>query len=340
MLQAPDLDADAQSLADWLELEVLLRGRAVPIRDVALRLEVLEDHEPELIHHEDDAVEAAVTKTTEAVIERVRLIGEDYPFRLADDGSTISSLPWTESPGQVAYVLCLVLSQAITDGLLSDFLSGEDLRPAWNGHFQACAVVAGAGVTRGSAAWIGSPRPDEPSFLRKLQLIWQELNDGRVHADVPPGAPRAIKDGGSDVIAWSATADGHPPDIYLLGQAAAGANWPDKSIKGPVDRFHRTWFAKEPVTPPTICLIIPFTLPTTRPDMDFESQEAILGEIRGHYAEFGTMYYRYRIPGLVRMGREVAEHRGSRVEGVDRLGDVQEWASSVIAIVRDRLAFE
>ena len=69
------------------------------------------------------------------------------------------------------------------------------------------------------------PRPSGKDFLAALKAVYKEFGDGKPHEAARPGASKAVKDNGIDVIAWRRQADRLPGTHYLIGQVASGSNW-------------------------------------------------------------------------------------------------------------------
>jgi hypothetical protein len=335
-LPVPELGADPQDLADWLELSVLAAGRALPLKEVNVSLEIAEDFEPDAIHVEDDIAEAREQAVASAILERAALLEGAYPFSVNAAGSLLSYSDADLGPGGSAYLLCLFLSQSAKGGILRGTVD-LDLNPARD-LFQVCATIAAAGVAVGPSVSFGFPRPDHTGYHTKLIEVWKEFRDGTPVDAIPPGGSTNLKDGGIDVIAWRREADGLPAIPYVLAQAASGRNWKDKTVKTYVDEFHGFWFSKQPVTRPSPAMFIPFSLPRTTPDTDFEAQLQIQGTVELLKLRLGTVYYRLRIPRHVDEGVTLAKKGVSPIERVDDIGAVLDWVNAAVKLLRQEAA--
>jgi hypothetical protein len=254
----PVEDYTSNDLADWLELEVLCsrQGRA-PIKTINTPIEAAENREPQSIDGEDEVKETRLQQLFWAIDERRTVLGMHYPFVL--DGSGMNLLfrqPSEITFGGATYLFCLVVSSAIKGGPLSGKGPWSPDLDRARSLFQVCATLAAAGHVNGPAYSTGWPRPDSSSFIEKLKICYAEFGDGTVHDFPPPGSPPQVKDDEIDVIAWQHTGRARPPLGYLLGQAAAGANWNTKSLKAQVEPFHDTWFVKGPASHPRLATIV------------------------------------------------------------------------------------
>lgn len=327
MVAAPPESGNSNQLADWLELEALgtASGRASLV-SVNQSLEIAEDLEPEELDHENLEAERRVEQVVAAVEERVKAMGDSYPFRIDHDGTSLA-ISTSLTPGGYSYLFCLIVSSAANGGPLSGGGGAEPDLVRARGLFQVCATVAVAGLVTGPSYSVGWPRPDSSTFLAKLAQVYSAFGDGKPFSVVPPGAPSQVKDDEIDVIAWRDTRGTRPPAGYYLGQAASGANWNTKSLKGSVDQFHATWFAQVPASNPSVGTIIPFVLPS---DADAAvghvDQEAVAGELRRMAARHGDVVYRHRVAMFVDQGLSLAAG-GLEVERAGDLADIQAYVN-------------
>jgi hypothetical protein len=336
---APPLEATSNELADWLELEVLASdsGKA-PLVAVNDSQEIGEDFEPDEIDDEDIRRERRVQQVAAAIRERIDTIGNAYPFEVDPPGNTLS-LKESLSEGACTYLFCLIVSHGAKDG----FLVGEgpwapDLIRA-RSLFQICATVGTAGFVEGPAFSTGWPRPDSSSFLEKLREAYGLFGDGVVCATVPPGAPDQVKDDEIDVIAWKHSTIRRPGTVYLLGQAASGADWDGKSLKGgPVDVFHGTWFSRQPASTPQVATIIPFVLPTDADAGDHEAQAEVEGRLRRNTLRHGIVLFRHRLAQHVDRALAIREQYASRIERIDELKLLCDYVDSYREQLRSAIA--
>jgi hypothetical protein len=308
MICAPPIDpsdaskASSNHLADWLELEVLATETGTaPLSAINQNLEIDEDYEPTELDEENLVAERRVQQVLRAVEERKNSMGDAYPYVVDPTGVRLSLKP-NITPGGYAYLFCLVVSNAASDGHLAD--SGPwlpDLESARR-LFQVCATVSAAGLVRGPAYSVGWPRSDSTTFIEKLKQVYDEFGDGVVVDQIPHRGVGRVKDDGIDVIAWQHSHD-KPAMGYFLGQAASGANWPDKALKGIVERFHGTWFRPAPACQVRVGTLMPFCLPSLADAEDHEDQEEIEGQLRRYTQEHGDVVFRHRIARYVDDGR-------------------------------------
>lgn len=329
MISAPPVDGNANQLCDWLELAVLAStfGRT-SVHEVNVELEIAgDDFEAEDIAEEDEVRERRVTQVVNAISERMSAMGASYPFERTGDSFGLRS-PITE--GGAVYLFCLIVSNGAKDGHLHDEGPWKpDLSDARR-LFQACATVCASGFVAGPAYSVGWPRSDASTFMGKLSQVYSHFRDGRPHPSIPSWGPTEVKDDEIDVIAWKHEEDGRPGTMYLLAQAASGANWRDKSLKNAIDTFHATWFFQQPASHPMPGLIMPFFLssPADASDEDFNSQEKIEGEFWRTVKEMGNLLYRFRVARYVDVGVQLHGRGISPIEEIDRLPDVRVWVDT------------
>jgi len=323
---APPSTITSHLLADWLELTAFASPEgSVSIQDVNEALEIEEDFEPEAIHDEDNLKEACVQAAASAIEERLECMENAYPFDLLEGGHLlVLESEWTTA-GRAGYLLCLLLSHVSGEGLLvGDPL--PELMPARD-LFQVCATLCAAGAYQGPAFSFGWPRPDKTSYHQKLLEVFKHFGDGVPHKEPPAGSPPRIKDGGIDVIAWSFEPDGRPGRNYLLGQAASGQNWEDKSVGPFIKLFHDFWFLNIPASTPNPAMFVPFCLPEPE-DTDYSAQKEIYqGHLRYLTHLLGTIFYRYRIPRHVSRAIALAAEGIGPIERLDSVVDVVAWIS-------------
>jgi len=322
---APPSVGSSSLLADWLEIAAFLAPEGkVFVNDLNSALAAEEDVEAEDILAESDRAETRLHAAIAAIDERRSFMKSSYPFSISSHGRLLCLEPWS-SAGRASYLLCLLLSHAVKDGLLQDS-AWPTLRAARD-LFQAAATLCAAGACGGPAFSFGWPRPDKSGFHQKLLTVWEHFKDGSPYELPPPGSPPQIKDGGIDVIAWSYEPDGHPPSTYLLGQAASGKGWTDKSVRGFIPPFHDFWFEYRPSSTPNPAMFIPFCLPEPEStESDHLDQETL---DRGHarYLTYllGTIHYRYRIPRHADRAIELASRGIGPIERLDTVSEIVDW---------------
>lgn len=327
LFPSPPTDTVAEQLADWLELAAFSSDNGhVLTGSVNSGLDIGEDFEPLDLEEQNELREGRLQATVSAIDERLRCMNGAYPFSISEDGESLGlSDSW--GPGGTAYLLCLVLSHSVGDGILPKDLHPDLVRA--RDLFQICATASAGGICRGPAFSLGFPRPDGSSFLQKLAQIYEQFGEGRPRSSPLPGAPKNVKDGGIDVVAWGHELDGLPGKFYLLGQAGSGRNWNQKSIRDAIAAFHNTWFEQSPASQPTPYLFIPFCLqPGSSRACDFDSQEQraeTLGAAHYLTSTYGNIQYRYRIPLRVQQAVRYSEDGIAPIERLEELGDLQNW---------------
>lgn len=328
MICASPSDASSNELADWIELEVLSSNPGVAfLTALNENLEIDEDYEPDELDEEDLSAERRLQQAATAIQERISTIGDAYPFEIDAAGKLLRlKEPLTE--GACTYLFCLIVSNGAKGGFLAadgpwrpDLTQGREL-------FQICATVSAGGCFEGPAFSVGWPRPDSSSFLAKLDDVYKLMKDGVVHKTVPPGAPAQVKDDEIDVIAWKQPVVAGPGNVYLLGQAASGANWGEKSLKGVAETFHGTWFSQTPASQVTVATIIPFVLPTSADAGDHEEQADIEGRRRRTALEHGLVLFRHRVARYVSRAVEIVADGVGPIERITELSRLCDYVLS------------
>jgi hypothetical protein len=127
------------------------------------------------------------------------------------------------------------------------------------------------------------------------------------------------KDDEIDVIAWKQPVIPPAGSIYFLGQAASGANWTEKSLKGAVDSFHGTWFSTQPASQVRVGTIIPFVLPTEADAGDHEEQAEVAGRLRRETLKHGDIIFRHLVAKYVARAAQIAGQLAGPIERIDEL---------------------
>lgn len=339
MLAIPDTTEHATKLADWLEFRALLApdgligfGTLVSATD----LEIEEQEED--IADEDVRQESIVLEVQAVIAERVKVVGADYPFVVDPDGTSMQLVPAITSVGAI-YLFCLFLSHAY-DRTIIPQIHAPEIDDAVRDLFQVCATVAAAGYVEGIATSFGWPRPNSEAFLTALKRVYGMFGDGTLHNTPPAGAPNQVKDDGIDIIAWRPSPDGLPGTHYLLGQVASGNDWGGKSVVSYVDRFHRFWFSRQPASPMTPAMFMPFCLEPKSVDDAVLAQEIAVGNMQRLTNMFGVLFYRYRMPHFAAKGMRIRQDAGHLIERADELPRVEAWVQAYSDRLRAAAAAE
>lgn len=323
MLSIPDLTEHVTMLADWFELKALLApdgrvgfGTLISATDLDI------EEQEEDIADEDLRQEGIVIAVQSVIAERRKVVGPaDYPFVVDDDGSAMQRVAAVTPVGSI-YLFCLILSHAFDRTIIPE-AHAPDITLEVRDLFQVCATVAAAGYVDGPAMSFGWPRPDSATFLDALKRIYGLFGDGKPHDDEPPGAPEQVKDDGIDVIAWKPSPDGLPGTQYLLGQVASGNDWDKKSVRTYIDMFHQFWFSRQPASPQTPAMFIPFCFRSKREEDAALTQENAVGKMQKLTAQFGVLFYRYRMPHYAAKG--IVASASHTVERIEELPKVEDW---------------
>ena len=341
----PPIPQDTRSrLADWLELETLIRPRGVATRSDVLRLyDFIEDagHELEIDDMTGEELEREILEQGRAecadevlaeIEHRVQVLDADYPFQfdLARQQWRLSIAAPVQNAciraARTCYLFCL-LTSALRDGRISG--NTADVQKPMANYFQAIATDAAAGVLNGHAISFGSPRPSGSGFRAALADASQQMRLGTPLETPPLHSNGKEKDAGIDVIAWRDFRDGRPSKLVLLGQVASGHNWKEKSVKNDAYRFLE-WFSQRPIEHYVPSIFIPFPL-----HHECQTQAgAAFEDVAVAYA-----YHFERGFGIVVDRTRIVETAASRLAeapaGASTLSDLEAWMEEVLHLARE-----
>jgi len=279
----------------------------------------------------DEPRQELVDDVFEELTYRASVVGASYPFAL-DKKALVLNCPYRDSPqnpGQIVYLFCL-LASGIRD---KRFAPPQHVEQRIGNVFQICGCLAAGAYVGGEVASFGFPRASGTDFLPALREAYARFGAGAIRADddVPEGLPTNLKDGGIDVIAWQDLPDTMPGKLYLIGQCASGKNWRDKSVVEYVPSLHGHWFTQKPAEfwVPAMFTIFPLQheleKPKQRPFLEVLQTRTWSEEMR-----YGIIFDRLRISHLANLCMTGPPERTTRVDGVDRFGEIESWVQSVL----------
>lgn len=344
----PPLPQDTRSrLADWLELETLIRPRGVATRSDVLRLyDFIEDagHELEIDEATGEELEREILEHDRAecadevlaeIEHRGQTLEADYPFdfELARQQWRLSIAEPVQDArvraARTCYLFCL-LASALRDKRISGNTVAVQ-QPMAN-HFQAIATDAAAGVLNGQAISFGFPRPSGLGFRAALVEAGRQMRLGTPLETPPLHSNGQEKDAGIDVIAWRDFRDGRPSKLVLLGQVASGHNWRGKSVKNDTYRFF-DWFSQRPAEHYISSLFIPFPLHHECQAQSGAAFEDVAVDYAYHLERgFGIIVDRLRIVETA-ASRLADAHDGTRDSTLSAL---ESWMEEVLRLARDQ----
>lgn len=325
MLAIPDRAAHVTKLADWVELTTVRSPDGlIGFSTLASAYALSEEEQPHDIGEEDADGEALLIAVQHEIESRRTCIGPDYPFWVDAKGEYIQVSPAPTLAGAI-YLFCLFLSHAYDRTIIPEAMApGVD--NAARDLFQACATVAAAGYVEGIAISFGWPRPEGTRFLEALHRVWELFGDGKPVDEPRPAAPEEVKDDGIDIIAWRPSPDALPGTLYLLGQAASGADWVDKSVVSDSERFHKYWFQRQPATPHQNAMFIPFCLEPKGQNQEVNAaQEVLVDHMQRLMHKHGIIFYRYRVACYAAKGLHIHGQGQYLIERVADLPRIVEW---------------
>jgi hypothetical protein len=326
MLAIPDTTVHVTKLADWLELNALSSqdGR-VGFGTLLSAADMSKEGQPEDIADDDTSDETLVLSAQREIKHRFQVIGNDYPFRIAENGQSMHVVANISDTG-VAYLLCLFLSHANDRTIVPKKLAPRITASVRN-LFQSCATVAAGGFVQGTAISFGWPRPNGTEFLKALKKVYKLFGDGTPVVRPRSAASQHVKDDGIDVIAWRPSADDLPGTQYLLGQVASGEDWVEKSVVADSQHFHKYWFKVQPSTQHQDAMFMPFCLePPQAPKST--SDDVLKDHVQSLTYRYGNVFYRYRIAKFVAEGLRLYRENNNNIEGALEFPKISKWVKN------------
>lgn len=308
----PDLDR----AADFLELAAFFS------QDGRIAASKLADSISSRVEEDDDASTTEevgavggeiVLRAVERIADRQHVLGASYPFSVEQHGMDIHFAIVEGSLGQIAYILCLILSDisASFPALEGELHPNEEDKRKLRQYFQFFATAALAAEIKGSAWSFGFPRPDHSGFIAKLTEIWKVIDDGSIEPQ--EGASKHPKDDKIDVLAARVQNDRLPGFLFAAAQVTTGREIGGKSLRGHLSVFKSRWFHTQPVTEMIPYMIVPFVF----------SREKFVDCVR----VVGNLLHRLRIPIRVSEAEELVQS-GVVIEGYNFLNSASKWLLS------------
>ena len=357
----PDPNSRRARFADWLELRALTNANGEEslsaLRSLLRRGTDDRASPNDYASDADDNGEQEVTdraaddlneRVSEEIGLRIRTVGPAYPFELVEGGAfgTAQVLRRKESwqqtqSGELVYTFCL-LDSALRDHLIDVPRSQQSIVTRIGYIFQICSCIAVGGYTGADVVSFGFPRATGDAFLPALRAAWRRYGSYTVRPDVPHGFDDKLKDGGVDIIAWRNFNDGHAATFLMFVQVASGLDWKDKPVADDVKAI-KQWFVDERFEHflPAICIPFPLWFDLDEPPKSAVGDSlpyaaGILRRFAVREAKFGVIFDRGRI--ALSSSAVLGSHPGSRanIDGVDRIGEVDEWVGEVMGEIAER----
>jgi hypothetical protein len=327
VIAVPDESAHRSKIADWLELKAISApdGR-VAFSTLISATAVAENEQAEDIGDEDTEEDELVLSAQGEISRRQNNIGEDYPFRIDNNGRAMQFVMPVSEVGSV-YLFCLFLSHAFDRTIVSKALAPKVTNKTRD-LFQACATLAAGGYVRGPSISFGFPRPDGATFLKALHRVYKLFGDGTPRKKPRVAAAKKIKDNGIDIIAWRRSIDRLPCTLYLIAQVASGADWEDKSVVMDRQHFHKYWFDVEPGSQAQDAMFMPFELEPEDPEDGTQYEDVLKDHMQSIGYRFGTLFYRDRIAKHLADGLQLISDGETAIERSSDLGKVVKWVEN------------
>lgn len=327
MFAVPDESDHRAKFADWLELKAISSPDARVGFGTLISAAALTENEQDDNIADQDAEEDRLVQAAQEEIERRQAsVGDGYPFRIDPKGNALCFVTPLKPVG-VVYLFCLYLTQ-VADHTIIKKADAPKINNKVRDLFQACSTVAAGDYVGGPAVSFGWPRTSGKDFLAELKAVYKEFGDGKPHKTPRPGASRAVKDNGIDVIAWKRQADRLPGTHYLVGQVASGSNWEGKSVTTDRKHFHDFWFERAPGSHATDAMFIPFNLEPEMSDDSTPYQEVLNDYVAGLNYKFGDLFYRDRVARNFAFGLGVVEAGETYFESHKELPKIVRWVNN------------
>ncbi len=346
-IEAPDHRATRSRLADWLELQCLIRPRGVSMAR-ALRyltrisesdhtrerdVQTGEDLEQEILEPEAEQWGAELVAEVEA---RSEVLGVEYPFTVRHNLQHwwLESSPEDENPvtraGRSCYLFCLLVS-AVRDRTIIGSLA-EKLKSEIAGCFERLAERTASGILGGEVLSLGWPRQSGSKFRDALEQASGRMGLGTVRSDMPDWSMGQEKDAGVDLIVCRGFRDGQPGKLLILAQVKSGRRWQKESLDSGFRKFH-DWFVEDPAKHFVPALVIPFPQHHEcfgRPPRDFDT--VARAEASRRERDFGLVLDRLRL--VEATARAMATEAETGAPALPRC--VRRWIEDAIAAAAAR----
>lgn len=316
-IDPPTLSLDVDDLVDWLELTALFDPFGVARLDALLgSLSELEETAEDNIGERDRKIEQLIERLENEIDCRKKHLDQAYPFDLTASGEELLLDEDWRNPKYAFYLICLITTHVTGSPILRTPPTGELLTRLRNRIFQIIATFGLAGLATGPSFSIGWPRQTGETIVELLTRA--AAAGGGFSVRNPPGtyvSPHE-KDGGVDVISW--TAEGMPPPTaFYFGQTASGKNWPSKPVADHARVFGQAYMQDHMTGNRLYVTVIPYrVLDKAFWFSQHQFHRAILERIR--------------LPIRALQGAELAS-RGVLIDDSDHIGDLSEWLSDFIS---------
>nr|WP_295108300.1 hypothetical protein [uncultured Caulobacter sp.] len=281
--------------------------------------------EEEIIETEREDLSGRVA---EEIAFRAKALGEGYPFEVRAAPFQISTKSDVSTPARSAYVFMLLMS-GYTFGLFNKNGTVNAAIDAGRRLFHLCASFGVAGLLRhGRTHWFGFPRPDKSNFAAALDALAKEIGYAAAHVPAPAGLPEKAKDDQVDVLGWREFGDRRIGTMFVVCQAATGADWDSKSVLNHLDAF-LDWFERAPYRVAMPSLAVPFLghHEVTEPGSDAPFETATFNALRRLHGRHGVILDRLRITESIPALMEDAGAAG-RVAGHADVGNLHAWVQT------------
>lgn len=316
-IDPPTLALGVDDLVDWLELTAVFDPFGVARLDalVGALLELEETAEWD-IGARDRQREQLVEGIENEVDFRLQTLCETYPFELSASGEELIRNEQWRDLKFAPYLICLITTHVTGSAILRTPPRDDLLTRLRNRIFQIVATLGLAGLSNGPAFSVGWLRQSGETIVQLLTRA--AAAGGGFSVRNPPGpyvSPNE-KDGGVDVIAW--TADGMPPPTaFYFGQTASGKNWPGKPVTDHARVFGQAYMIDHMTGNRSYVTLIPYRVL----DEAFWNSQSLL-----HRA----ILDRLRLPLRAWQGQQLAA-RGVPIDNADQQEDLSQWINEFIA---------
>lgn len=311
----PTLLLGADDLVDWLEFTAIFDQYGVARVDALLgALEELKESAEDDIGERDRRREQLI-ETIENEVEVRSRLGTAYPFELDQHGTQLNRKTEYLSIQYAFYLICLVATHVTGSAILRAPPVEKLLVRLRNDVFQIVATLGLAGLSTGPAFSVGWPRQDRETIVDLLKRAAAMGGGFAVRDPIGRYVSPDEKDGGVDIIAWTAEAI-PPPPVFFFGQTASGKNWPDKPVADHARVFIDAYTEDFSAGNRTFVTLIPYrVLDNAFWHTQHKFHRAILDRIR--------------LPARAHEGLKLGA-AGTHIDSYARVGELTDWLSEYI----------
>ena len=241
----PSPKADVHELADYIEIECIIKNKSVSTYEIFSSLDLLDDHYYPDGVPEDDELEPKIADTLSEIDRRCLSCGTRYPFTLGRHGYVVTLNPVLDENTREIYTFLLLTTRLD--------MSGQRIKNDTDGAllFEELSAYIGRNYFGERADfYLFGTASHESNFKGKIATLIERMGEGRCFENRDEASPNRNKDDKLDVVVWKSFSDNSPGKLIGFGQCKTGTHWKTNLTVLNPDSFCRKWFRDQPTVPP------------------------------------------------------------------------------------------